>query len=122
MNNAPRSACTGEEPQHGKQIIAIVLRSAKRKLVSLESRVNQHRSNAIREAAHLAAADEARRDRKSRNTDWCEEARGKDESLPVLQPSELFGGKGRGDFAAGSADRRRCCGRKGDHDSQAVSP
>lgn len=55
MNNAQRSTCTGEEPQCRKQIVTIFLRSAKRKLVSLESRANQLRSGAIREAARLAA-------------------------------------------------------------------
>jgi hypothetical protein len=54
MNNAPHST-SGEERQYGKQIVAIFLRSAKRKLVSLESRANQLRSSAIREAARLAA-------------------------------------------------------------------
>jgi hypothetical protein len=54
MNTAPRST-SGEERQYGKQIVAIFLRSAKRKLVSLESRANQLRSSAIREAARLAA-------------------------------------------------------------------
>src|SRR3979490_1159301 len=55
LTDAPPSTCTGEEPQCGKQIVAIFLRSAKRKLVSLESRANQLRSSAIREAAHLPA-------------------------------------------------------------------
>jgi hypothetical protein len=58
MNNAPRSSCTGEEPHCGKQIVAIFLRSANRKLVPLESRANQLRTSAIREAAHLAAGND----------------------------------------------------------------
>jgi hypothetical protein len=94
MNNAPRSTCICEETQYGKQIIAIFLRSAKRNLVSLESRVNQPRSNAIREAAHLAA-DEARRDRKSRNADRCEEACGKDQSLRRCSRANCSAVKGR---------------------------
>ena len=55
MNNTPHSTCTGEEAQCGKQIVAIFLRSAKRKLDSLELRANQLRTCAIRKAAHLAA-------------------------------------------------------------------
>jgi hypothetical protein len=55
MNSAPRSTSARKEPRCGKQIVAIFLRSAKRKLVSLEFRANQLRSGAIREAAHLAA-------------------------------------------------------------------
>jgi hypothetical protein len=55
MNNTPCSTFTGEESRCSNQIVAIFLRSAKRKLISLESRANQLRSSAIREAAHLAA-------------------------------------------------------------------
>ena len=55
MNNTRCSSNTREGPQCGKQIVAIFLRHAKRKLISLESRANQLRSSAIRQAAHLAA-------------------------------------------------------------------
>jgi hypothetical protein len=55
MNDAQPSIRTGEQPWCEQQIVAIFLGSAKRKLVSLESRANQLRSGAIREAAHLAA-------------------------------------------------------------------
>jgi len=120
MNKARRSTSTDEEPQCGKPIVVIFFRHAKRKLVSLESRANQLRSSAIREAAHIAGTDvgleqgiieacfrrqlhydlayeyqttsrghrgdnmatfEARRDRNSRNADWCDEVRGNGQSL-----------------------------------------
>jgi hypothetical protein len=55
MNDAQPSSRTGEQPPCGQQIVAIFLRSAKRKLVSLELRANQLRTNAIRKAAQLAA-------------------------------------------------------------------
>ena len=54
MNNARRSTSTDEEPQC-KQIDAICFRHAERKLISLESRTEQLRSSATREAAHIAA-------------------------------------------------------------------
>jgi hypothetical protein len=55
MNDTQPSSRTGEQSPCGKQIVAIFLRSAKRKLVSLELRANQLRTSAIRKAAHLAA-------------------------------------------------------------------
>ena len=56
MNDAPTSIRTDEQPWCEQQIVAIFLRSAKRKLVSRELRANQLRTNAIRKAAHLAAS------------------------------------------------------------------
>jgi hypothetical protein len=55
MNDAQPPSRTGEQLPCGQQIVAIFLRSAKRKLVSLELRANQLRTSAIRKAAHLAA-------------------------------------------------------------------
>lgn len=55
MNDVQPSSRTGEQPPCGQQIVAIFLRSAKRKLVSLELRANQLRTSTIRKAAHLAA-------------------------------------------------------------------
>jgi hypothetical protein len=39
-------------------IVDLYLRSAKRKIISLELRANEVRTGAIREAAHLAAGDD----------------------------------------------------------------
>jgi hypothetical protein len=55
MNDAQPPSRTGERPPYGQQIVDIFLRSAKRKLVSLESRANHLRTSAIKKAAHLAA-------------------------------------------------------------------
>jgi hypothetical protein len=55
MNNAQPSSRIGEQSPRGPQIVAIFLRSAKRKLLSLELRASQLRTSAIRKAAHLAA-------------------------------------------------------------------
>jgi hypothetical protein len=55
MNDAQPFSCTSEQSPCGPQIVAIFLCSAKRKLLSLELRASQLRTNAIRKAAHLAA-------------------------------------------------------------------
>jgi hypothetical protein len=41
-----------------RAIVDLYLRSAKRKLISLELRANELRTGAIREAAHLAAGED----------------------------------------------------------------
>jgi hypothetical protein len=55
MNEERSFNRTSEQPPCGQQIVATFPRSAKRKLVSLELRASQLRTNAIRKAAHLAA-------------------------------------------------------------------
>ena len=55
MNDGQSSNHGAEQLPWRQQIVAIFLRSAKRKLVSLELRANHLRTSAIRKAAHLAA-------------------------------------------------------------------
>jgi hypothetical protein len=55
MNDGQFSNHGAEQLPCRQQIVAIFLRSAKRKLVSLELRANLLRTGAIRKAAHLAA-------------------------------------------------------------------
>jgi hypothetical protein len=54
---------------------------------------------------------EARRDRKSRNADWYEEARGQGQTLRRCSRANCSAVNVEGNFAERSPDYRRCCGR-----------